>query len=105
MTSTSTHILRRLSTSPIQAHQNPEGVSFWMADGRRRIRVFASFEALVAGYDTYSIGILDELVSRELLERQRDKIEAAASRKYRQQGMRGISESNVALCVYVEDLR
>jgi hypothetical protein len=51
-----------------------------MADGRRRVRVFVTFGALHDGIDAYSVASLDLIYAREVLGKQREKIEAAASK-------------------------
>lgn len=89
--------------SQIQLHEDPEGLSFWMADGERRVRVFATFMALHHEMDGYS-GPLDESHGREIFNKQREKIERAASRKYDTEGLQGQLSGAPALFVTVEDL-
>ena len=89
--------------SPVQVHQSPEGLSFWMVDGEKRIRVFDTFLALHDNLDAYS-GPLDQFHGKRLLEKHRARIEAAASRKYDSQGAEDILDGAPALFVRTDDL-
>jgi hypothetical protein len=94
--------LRSLN-SKVQVHSDPEGLSFWMAAGERRIRVFATFMSLHNELDGYS-GPLDQFHGRKIFDEHRKKIEAAASRKYDAEGVQGELDGAPALVVTAGDL-
>jgi len=96
--------LRSLKDTQIYVNSQPEGLGFWMADGERRVRVFVTFEALHHELDNYSTGPLDQFAGREIFDKHREKIEAAASRKFDAEGVQGQLNGAPALWVTAQDL-
>ena len=90
--------------SAIRVRDEPEAIIFWMAADNRRVRVFVTFEALHYGLNGYSVGPLQLAYAQEVFERQRTKIEAAASRKFDAEGVKGELDGAPALFVTAQDL-
>ena len=86
-----------------QVHSQPDGISFWMTDGQKAVRVFVTYAALHHELDHYA-GPLDQFHGLAILREHRERIERTASAKFDTKGVRNRLDGQPALWIRTMDL-
>jgi hypothetical protein len=89
---------------PEQVSSQPEGIMFWMKDqDEKPVRVLVTKQALHHELDNYQQPI-EQFGGRKIFREHRDRIEAAASKKYDEKGLEAELEGKPALWITSGDL-